>query len=108
MEIRKLSKFEATITSIFKSLMESYPTPCELDAGVAGYKAGADYRSIFTSAVEKRTSAHPSSDEHFFADIVRWLAAQSYLVFDKEDACKFCGAVMTEKGLKLCETLPNT
>lgn len=108
MEIRQFSKFEATVTSIFRSLMGSYPAPCELDAGVAGCKPRADYRSIFTSAIEKRTSAHPTSDEHYFADIVRWLAAQSYLVFDKEDACKFSGAVVTEKGLKLCETLPNT
>ncbi|AZF38279.1 hypothetical protein C4J88_3505 [Pseudomonas sp. R4-39-08] len=45
---------------------------------------------------------------NFFADIVRWLASQSYLLFDKEDGYKFSGAVVTETGLKLCETLSNS
>ncbi|MHC8289148.1 hypothetical protein ACYZUD_20510 [Pseudomonas sp. XS1P51] len=108
MEIRQFSKFDATVTSIFKGLLESYPTPRPLDATVVGYKASTRYRSICTSAVEKQASVYPTEDEHFFADIVRWLASQSYLMFDKEDACKFSGAVVTEKGLKLCETLPNS
>jgi hypothetical protein len=101
MEIRQFSKFDAAVTSIFKGLLESYPTPRELDATIIGYKANTKYRI----AVEKRASLHPSEDEHFFADIVRWLASHSYLLFDKEQACKFYGAVVTDKGLELCESL---
>lgn len=107
MEIRQFSKFDTAITSIFKGLLESYPAPRELDVTVIGYKANTKYKSIYRIAVEKRASLHPSEDENFFADIVRWLASQSYLLFDKEQACKFYGAVVTEKGLKLCESLPG-
>lgn len=105
MEIRQFSKFDAAVTSIFKGLLESYPTPRELDATIIGYRANTKYKSIYRVAVEKRASLHPSEDEHFFADIVRWLASHSYLLFDKEQACKFYGAVVTDKGLVLCESL---
>ena len=81
MEIRQFSKFDAAVTSIFKGLLESYPTPRELDATIIGYKANTKYKSIYRIAVEKRASLHPSEDEHFFADIVRWLASHSYLLF---------------------------
>jgi hypothetical protein len=80
----------------------------ELDATAVGYKANEGYKSIHTSAVEKQASGQSTENEQFFADIVRWLASQSYLLFDKEDGYKFSGAVVTEKGLKLCETLSNS
>ncbi|WP_447889907.1 hypothetical protein [Pseudomonas hormoni] len=107
MEIRQYSKFDVTVTSIFKGLAASYPAPCQLDATVVGYDANTGNPPIHASATDRQTSTCPTEDENFFADIVRWLASQSYLVFDTEDACRFSGALVTEKGLKLFEALPS-
>lgn len=108
MEIRQLSKFDATVTSVFNSLLENFPTPNSLDATVAGYEANGGYKPIAGSTYNEKTYTRPSEDERFFADTIRWLASEKYLAFKKEEDCKFEDVVATEKGLKLWTALPDS
>lgn len=103
MGIRQLSQFDATVTAVFKGLLESFPAPVTLDATVAGYEAKAGYVPIVGSEFNEQTYIYPDQDEVFFASTVHWLASESYLTFKKEDDCKFFNAVVTEKGLKHSE-----
>lgn len=107
MEIRQFSKFDATVTSIFKELLESYPAPRHLDATVVGYKGNADNPPINYAAFDEKAYARPTEDEFFFADIVRSLATQHYLMFENESACTFSGVVVTRKWLSLWAERPD-
>lgn len=107
MEIQQLSRFDATVTSVFKSLLESFPTPLLLDATAAGYETVAGYVPVEGSLYGEKNYIYPTEDELFFASTVHWLATERYLIFKKEDDCRFVDVVLTEKGLKLWNALPN-
>ncbi|KJZ34500.1 hypothetical protein [Pseudomonas fluorescens] len=107
MEIQQLSRFEATVNSVFKSLLECFPTPAQLTAAIAGYEANAGYHPVEGSVYGHKTYVTPTEAEFFFADTVRWLMTEGYLLTRKEDDCKFEGSVLTQKGLKLLRALPD-
>lgn len=108
MKLMQEAKFDEVVTSVFEHLAASFPVVVNLNASVAGFEIVGGQKSVDTgSGMKEIVDIAPSDDEIFFANCVRWLAAEEYLRFGADDHSSFSGVVLTQKALALINVEPK-